>query len=87
MSLHNKIEAIPPGMWNCDINGAPVDEYVAKWRVLQVVEEHQTTAYAEGRKDEREELLEVIRAAGFDLITAPSGHQFLLNVQPEAEAP
>lgn len=43
-------------------------------------------AYAEGRKDEREELLAVIRAAGFELITAPSGHQFLLNVQEEGAA-
>jgi uncharacterized protein (DUF58 family) len=37
-------------------------------------------AYAEGRKDEREELLQAIQAAGFDLRTAPNGQVFLLNV-------
>lgn len=44
-------------------------------------DEPQARAYAEGRKDEREELLQAIQAAGFDLRTASNGQVFLLNVQ------
>ena len=30
-------EAISAGMYNCDANGSPSDQYVAKWRVLDAI--------------------------------------------------
>ncbi len=35
-SLHDRIKAIPPVLLICDMRGSPVDEYIAKWRVLEI---------------------------------------------------
>lgn len=31
------VESIGAGMFNCDANGSPSDEYIAKWRALDAV--------------------------------------------------
>lgn len=59
-SFEARIKAIPAGMLSCDALGGPVDEYIPRWRAMQVAEEYDTAAYAEGRKDEREELTRLL---------------------------
>lgn len=33
-----RVEAISAGMFNCDMNGSPADEYIAKWKAIQALE-------------------------------------------------
>lgn len=33
-----RVEAAPAGMFNCDMTGSPVDEYIAKWKAIQALE-------------------------------------------------
>jgi hypothetical protein len=53
-----------------------------EWR--EKLDEAARDGYAEGRKDEREELLSIIRAAGFDLVVS-EGREYLRAVHPEAK--
>ncbi len=47
-----RMEAIPASFLSCDINGAPVDEYIAKWKAV---------AMAEAADGLNAELLEALR--------------------------
>jgi hypothetical protein len=34
-----RIEAIPAGMWSCDMNGGTVDAYIPRWKAIQAAED------------------------------------------------
>lgn len=70
MSLHNKIMNIGAGMFSCDANGAPVDEYIARWKALEVALEADAL---------QAELLEALKEARVLIVEAFSHTQLAVD--------
>jgi hypothetical protein len=39
MRCRAAVAGVGAGMFNCDANGSPIDEYIAKWRAVEVISE------------------------------------------------